>query len=108
MKKNMLVLLVISMFVAASPVFAGHDHGGSQDSKGHESSQDPKDGQSAKASEILLKSCSQQVDSIQRHIDKLQARMSEKRTVSSINDELEMLEHKLKEANEIVRALQIF
>lgn len=108
MKKNVLVLLTMSMFVVASPVFAGHDHGGSNNSKGPESSQDPKDEQSAKASEMLIKSCTQQVASIERHIDRLQAKMTEKRTVSSINDELEMLEQKLKEANEIVRALQIF
>ena len=108
MKKNVLVLLTMSMFVVASPAFAGHDHGGSNNTKGPEPAQDPKSEQSAKVTEMLLKSCAQHVDGIQRHIDKLQSRMSEKRATSSINDELEMLEQKLKEANEIVRALQIF
>lgn len=106
--KSVIYLLAVSMFVATSPAFAGHDHGGGQNSGGQPSSPSPTDQQATKTSEQLLKNCTQHVDTIQRHIDRLQARITEKRAVSSVNNELETLEQKLIEAKEIVRSLQIY
>ncbi len=73
------------------------DHGASQAS-----------GQSAKEAETLLNSCAQQVESLQRRINRLQADMAGRNPGSSVRDELRKLEEKLKEANEIARPLQLF
>ena len=108
MKKSILYVLAIAIFIAAAPAFAGHDHGGSQDSMEQGTSQRQAAEQSAKTAELLLKSCIQQVDSIQRYIDKLQTNLNGKRAASSITDQLEELEQKLKEAKAIVRAIQLF
>ncbi len=110
MKFNKIVVLVmtISVFVTTSLAFAGHDHGGGHSSGGQPSAPSPADQQASKTADQLLKNCAQQVESIQRHIERLQARIAEKRAVSSVNDELEALEQKLIEAKEIVRSLQIY
>lgn len=110
MKLNKIVVLVMTMsvFVMTSLVFAGHDHGGGHSSGGQPSTPSPADQQASKTSEQFLRNCAQQIEIIQRHIDRLQARIAEKRAVSSINDELETLEQKLIEAKEIVRSLQIY
>lgn len=102
-------LLILLMFAATPFAFAGHDHGGGgQNSGGHAASQSQAGMQENKVSEELLKSCAQHVDSIQRNIVRLQAKLAENRAVSTINDELEKLEQQLKEAKETVRALQVF
>lgn len=110
MKFNIIVVLVITMsvFVMTSLAFAGHDHGGGHNSGEQPSTPSPADQQTSKTAEQLLKNCAQQVESIQRHIVRLQARIAEKRAVSSVNNELEVLEQKLIEAKDIVRSLQIY
>lgn len=110
MKFNKILVLstIVSVLVTASLAFAGHDHGGGQSSGGQPSAPSSADQQASKTAEQLLKNCSEQVESIQRHIDRLQAKIVEKRAVSSINNELETLEQKLIEAKEIVRSLQIY
>lgn len=109
--KNTKYVVCVSMaltFVTTVPAIAGHNHGGGHDSGGHSSAPSQADQQAASTAGQLLKNCTQHVDSIQRHIDRLQAKIAEKRGVSSISDELEALEQKLKEAKEIVRSLQIY
>ena len=108
MKKNLLFFIFMLMFVATPAAFAGHDHGGSHDSAGQASSHRQADEQKVNASELLLKNCAQHIYSIQQYIEKLQAKMSDKRAVSLIHGELEQLEQQLKEAKETVRALQVF
>lgn len=108
-KEIVIGLLTVSMFAATSIAYAGHDHGGgTQNSGGHTPSQSQAVVQENKVSEELLKSCAQHVDSIQRNIVRLQAKIAEKRAASTINDELETLEQQLKEAKNTVRALQVF
>lgn len=104
----MVRIMLVSSIFAASLAFAGHDHGGGQSSGGKPSAPSSADQQASKTAEQLLKNCSEQVESIQRHIYRLQAKIAEKRAVSSINNELETLEQKLIEAKEIVRSLQIY
>ncbi len=106
MKKRLLLFVVMSMFVAASPVLA-HDHG-SHGSMDHGASQGSADGQNAKEVDTLLNSCAQQVTSIQRRIASLQSAMSGQHAGDSVRDELRKLEQKLTEANDIVRPLQVF
>lgn len=110
MKFNKMVafLMTTSVFAATSPAFAGHEHGGGHSSGEQPSTPSPADQQASKTAEQLLKNCAQQVESIQRHIYRLQARITEKRVVSSVNGELEALERKLIEAKELVRSLQIY
>jgi hypothetical protein len=107
--KFVISFLTVSLFATTPFAFAGHDHGGGgQDSGGHTPSQSQADVQVNKVSEELLKSCAQHVDSIQRNIVRLQAKVVENRAASTINGELEKLEQLLKEAKETVRALQVF
>lgn len=108
-KEIVIGLLTVSMFAATPFAYAGHDHGGgAQNSGGHAASHSQADVQANRVSEELLNRCAQHVDSIQRNIVRLQAKMAENRAVSTINDELEQLEQHLKEAKETVRALQVF
>jgi hypothetical protein len=108
--KKFLLLTTVLLFAATSPVFA-RDYG-SHNSLGHGDSQGSKEEQSGKESEKeaerLLNSCAQQVASIERHLNKLQAEMSGKHAGTSVRDELKKLEQKLREANEIVRPLHVF
>ncbi|MDA8412902.1 MAG: hypothetical protein M0023_03840 [Desulfobacteraceae bacterium] len=98
--KFMLYLLTGSILLINSPAFAGHDHGGgnnsgSHDSSGHSSTPSQADQQAANTAGQHLNNCTQHIDSIQRHIYRLQAKIAEKRGVSSINNELEAFEQKL-------------
>lgn len=102
-------LLTVLMFAVTSIVYAGHDHGGGvQNSGGYDASHSQAGVQANKVSEEILNRCAQHVDSIQRNIVRLQAKIAENRAVSTINDELETLEQQLKEAKNSVRALQVF
>lgn len=109
--KNIVVFIMSLVLLAVTHVaFAGHDHGGgSHESSGHSSSQSQGNEQANKAADQILKECSQHVDSIQRHIGRLQSQIVERRAASSsVNGELERLEQQLKEAKELVRSLQIY
>ena len=106
MKKMLGLIMVLSMFVAASPAFAGHDHG-SQGPTDHGTSQGPTDDQNAKDSEVLINNCAQYVDHIQQHVRRLQAQIKAKRVGTSVRDEIKKLEENLKEANDNARSLQI-
>src|ERR1035438_4381192 len=109
--------LLLLMSVTASPVFAAHDydhgsqgsfdHGDSKGSTDHAASKDPKDDQNAKDSEILLKSCDQYVDRIYQRIHRLQMEIKDKHVGTSVLDEIKKLEQSLKEANDIVKSLQL-
>ena len=108
-KEIVIVLITVAMFSATPIAYAGHDHGGgTQNSGGHDASHGQAGVQANKVSEELLSRCAQHVDSIQRNIVRLQAKIAENRAVSTINDELETLEQQLKEAKNTVRALQVF
>lgn len=112
--KNYLVLLQITLSILfAVPVFAGHDHGGggggSPDSSGHVSAPGRGNEQASQAADQILKECSQHMDSIQRHIGRLQAQLVDgKAATSSINDDLDRLQQHLKEAKDIARSLRVF
>ena len=107
MKKRLLLLVSVSMLAAVPSAFAAHDHD-SHGSMDHGDSSVAKDDQGAKEGEALLASCAQQVASLQRRINRLQADMAGRSLGNSVRDELKKLEQKLKEANEIARPLQLF
>lgn len=99
MKRQLVILLAVSLFAVAAPVLAeeGHQHGASHQTM---------DEQCAKECAMLLKNCAQEVDSIQDRIKKLQIQINEKGADTYTRDELKMLNRKLKETNETLRSLQ--
>jgi len=107
MKNVLKLVMVLSMYIVDSPVYAGHDHGGSQGSQSQGTTQAPVDAQNAKESEALLNNCAQYVDRIEQHIRRLQAQIKDRRVGASVHDEIKKLEEHLKEANDNARSLQI-
>lgn len=109
MNRNLAFFMILSMSVAASQVFAAGGHGshGSRGSAEHAGSQAPKEDPSAKESETLINNCAQHVGRIEQRIQKLQRDMKGRHVATPVLDELKKLEQSLKEANEIVRSLQI-
>lgn len=57
---------------------------------------------------MLINSCARQVEILDRRINKLQAEMAGKRAGSAVREGLKKLEQTLKEANYIIRPLQIY
>ena len=108
MKQQALHILLLSMLFTATSAFAGHDHGSGHGSVAPATPPNPADEQAAKATEQLLESCVRNTASIQQHINRIQANMAGRRAVGSMNEELKLLEQKLKEAKELARSLQIF
>ena len=106
MKKMLGLIMGLSMFVAATPVFAEHDHG-SHDSTNHGDSQGQMDDQNAKESEVLINNCVQYVERLQQHVRRLQTQIKGKRVGTSGRDEIKKLEENLKEASDRARSLQI-
>lgn len=102
--------------VTASPVFAVSDFDrGSQGSLNrmpsgavdHGASQDPKDDQNTKDSEILLNNCDRYIQRIYQRIQRLQMEIRNKHVSASVRDEIKKLEQALNEANNIARSLQL-
>lgn len=100
MKRKLVILMALALFAVAAPVLAeeGHQHDASH--------QKTMDEQCAKECAMLLKSCAQEVDSIQDRIRKLQVEINEKGANSYTLEELKILNKKLKEANETLRVLE--
>ena len=99
MKKIVAILMATSLFAVAAPAFAEEAHH-------HSATHQTEDEQCAKECDLLLKSCSQEVDSIQDRIKKLQTAIKEKGADTYTVDELKLLGKKLKEANETLKSLQ--
>ena len=95
MKKIMIILMATALFGAAVPVMA-MDHGAMHTQM---------DEQCAKECEMLLKNCDQEVDSIQQHIQRIKTEIRDKGANTYTLEELKILNKKLKEANETMRAL---
>jgi peptidoglycan hydrolase CwlO-like protein len=97
MKKSIITLLAVAMVAVSVPSFAMEHK--------HDASQKTMDEQCAKECDMLLKNCAQEVDSIQERITKLRAAISEKGADTYTLEELKILNKKLKETNETLRAL---
>ena len=98
MKKTLVILMATSLFAAAVPVLAedAHQHGAASKAQNE---------QYAKECDMLLKNCAMEVDSIQERITKLKAAVSNKGADAYTQEELRILNKKLKETNETLRAL---
>jgi len=105
--KKMILLFAAVLALSAPAAFAaeheGHDHGYMEHK--HDASQKTMDEQCAKECDMLLRNCAQEVDSIQQRITKLRAEISEKGADTYTLEELKILNKKLKETNETLRAL---
>ena len=99
MKRKLIILLAVSLFAVAAPALA--EEGGQ-----HGASHQTMDEQCAKECEMLLRNCTQEVDSIQDRIKKLQVAINEKGADTYTREELKILNQKLKEADETLRVLQ--
>ena len=99
MKKQLVILMAMSLFAVAAPALAeeGHNHGASHQVM---------DEQCTKECEMLLKNCAQEVDSIQDRIRKLQVEINEKGATTYTREELGKLNARLKESNDLLRSLQ--
>ena len=99
MKRQLVILMAIALFAAATPVLAeeGHQHGASHQAM---------DEQCTKECAMLLKNCAQEVDSLQDKITKLQVEINEKGASTYTLEELKILNNKLKEANDVLKNLQ--
>ena len=97
MKKNLVILLAMSLFAVAAPVLAAEGQ--------HGATHQTMDEQCATECAMLLRNCAQEVDSIQDRIKKLQTAIKEKGANAYTKQELRVLNQKLKEANETLRVL---
>lgn len=97
MKRELLVLMALTMFAAATPVMAGD-----MASHGSKHASDP---QCERECALLLRDCNNEVDSIQDRIKKLQTAINEKGATTYTREELKILNKKLQEANETLRVL---
>jgi peptidoglycan hydrolase CwlO-like protein len=99
MKRQLVILMAVSLFAAAVPVLAeeGHQHGASHQAM---------DEQCAKECAMLLKNCAQEVDSIQDRIRKLQVEINQQGANKHTLKELKILNKKLKDTNATLRDLQ--
>ncbi|WP_224982101.1 hypothetical protein [Geomonas agri] len=98
MKKQLLVLMAVSLFAAATPVLA-------EETANHGTMHKGGDAQCEKECAMLLKDCNNQVDSIQDRIRKLQVAINEKGASTYTVAELKILKKKLQEANDTLRVL---
>lgn len=96
MKKIMMALVAASLFTSAVPAFSA-THGGSHD---------PADVQCAKDCEMLLRNCSQEVQSIQEKIRSLETAIKEEGATQEKASNLATLNRKLAEAKAILEELE--
>lgn len=99
MNKRLIILMTLALFAVAAPVLAeeGHTHGVSHS---------PMDEQCQKECEMLIRNCSQEVDSLQQRIKKLDDILNEKGATNYTRDELKKLEQQLQDAEETLRRLE--
>jgi len=107
MKKPSLLMIAVSVFLMASPVFAGHDHGASSGPVGG-ASHTPSDDQSAKEGDALIANCAKQISNLQWRMDRFEAGRAGKGAGRPVLEELKKLQEKLKEANDIAKLLQVY
>lgn len=99
MKKRLVILMALSLFAVATPVLAEEEHQ-------HGASHEAMDEQCQKECDMLIRNCSQEVDSLQQRIKKLDVILKEKGATNYTRDELKKLEQQLQDAEETLRRLE--
>jgi len=95
MKKTLVVFMAASFFTAAVPVMA----------KEHCAMHAQHDVECERECDLLLKNCAQEVDSIQQRIQRIQTAIKTYGAKPEHVEELKLLNRKLKESNEELKAL---
>jgi peptidoglycan hydrolase CwlO-like protein len=95
MKKTLAILMATTLFATAVPVMA-MEHGAMHAQQ---------DVECEKECDLLLRNCAQEVDSIQQRIQKIKKAIEANGAKPENVEELKLLNRKLKEANETMRAL---
>lgn len=102
MKKIMVTLLAVGLF-AAMPAWAEHKK--DTPSPDHTAAQSQMDRDCAKECELLIRDCTNEVDSIHQRIEKIKAAIKANGAKPENLEELRLLNNKLKETNETLRSL---
>jgi len=95
MKKTMVILMATALFAAAVPAMA-MEHGAMHTQN---------DEECAKECDLLLRNCAQEVDSIQQRIQRIKKAIETYGAKPEHDEELKLLNKKLKETNEELKAL---
>ena len=104
MKKTMLILMAVGLF-SAMPALAEHKKEVAPAQPAMTHSHQADDADCAKECELLLVDCAMQVDSIQQRVQKIKSAIAANGAKPEHAEELKILNKKLKEVNEIMRAL---
>lgn len=95
MRTRLVILMAASLLATAVPVMA-MDHGAMHTQQ---------DAECAKECDLLLRSCALEVDSIQQRMEKIKKAIAAHGAKPENLEELRILNKKLKEANETLKAL---
>lgn len=95
MRKSLVILMAASLFAAAVPAIA-MEHGAKHAQH---------DEECAKECDLLLRSCAQEVDSIHQRIQRIKKAIETTGAKPEHAEELRILNKKLKEANDTLKAL---
>lgn len=95
MKKTMVIFMATALFAAAVPAMA-MEHGARHAQQ---------DVECEKECDLLLRNCAQEVDSIQQRIQRIKNAIEANGAKPENAEELRLLNRKLKEANETLRAI---
>jgi len=105
--KKILAIMVVAGLLGAIPAFAEHKKDAAvveqKTMTMHTHTQ--QDADCARECDLLLKECAQQVDSIHERIQKIKSAIETNGAKPENLEELKLLNRKLKEANETLRAL---
>lgn len=95
MKTRLVLMIAVVLFAMSAPVMAV-DHGAKHTQQ---------DADCAKECDLLLRNCAQEVDSIHQRIQRIKKAIETTGAKPEHAEELKLLNKKLKEANETLRAL---
>lgn len=101
MKRTVLILVALGLF-AATPVLADHKKADHTD---HTATAEQMDQDCQKECDLLIRDCAREVDSIQQRIKKIKAAIAANGAKPENQEELRLLNSKLKEVNSSLRAL---
>lgn len=102
MRKLLVVMMAVGS-LSAIPAFAEHTK--DANAVGHDGMQMQQNMDHTKECDLLLNDCAQQVDSIQQRIERIKTAIKAEGAKPEHAEELRILNRKLKEANETMRAL---
>lgn len=101
MKKSILILAALGI-LGAAPAFAAHNKDVHQD---HHAAQTQKDMDCREECDLLINDCTKEITTIQQRVQKIKADIKEKGAKPENQEELRVLNKKLKEVNETLKAL---